>query len=126
MKIAVTSGTTFAPRLLAARKQALSGESQEVSIEYRYRHPERGEVWIRQLSRATTRDPSGTAIQTFSVILDVTERKQTEETLRGLNRRLVSAQEAERALIARELHDDLSQRLALLAIDAGDAKKGAK
>jgi len=34
-----------------------------------------------------------------------------------MTRKLVQAQEQERARIARELHDDLSQRVALLTIE---------
>lgn len=41
-----------------------------------------------------------------------------------LSRRLISAHEDERWRIARELHDDLSQRLAGLGIDAGMLSKG--
>ena len=37
--------------------------------------------------------------------------------IRDLNGRLIGAQEAERSRIARELHDDVSQQLGLLAID---------
>jgi len=40
-----------------------------------------------------------------------------EEALSDLSLRLIEAQEQERARIARELHDDISQRLALLAIE---------
>ena len=47
------------------------------------------------------------------------ERKQAEEAARALSGRLISAQEDERSRLARELHDDVTQRLALLAIDAG-------
>jgi two-component system CheB/CheR fusion protein len=39
---------------------------------------------------------------------------RTQEELRGLNAHLFSAQEEERQHLARELHDDISQRLSLL------------
>ena len=48
--------------------------------------------------------------------VDVTHRKLSETSLRELSGRLIHAQEEERARIARELHDDLSQRMALLQI----------
>lgn len=48
---------------------------------------------------------------------DVTERKRSEEQLRNLSARLIRAQEEERNRIARELHDSLNQKLALLCLD---------
>jgi signal transduction histidine kinase len=48
---------------------------------------------------------------------DVTERKRDEIAIRTLSGRLLSAQEEERRRIARELHDNLSQRMSLLAIE---------
>ena len=47
---------------------------------------------------------------------DITRRKQMEEALSDLSRKLMDAQEQERARIGRELHDDINQRLAALAI----------
>jgi PAS domain S-box-containing protein len=47
--------------------------------------------------------------------IDVSERKRSEEALMSMTRRLIEAQEQERTRIARELHDDIGQRLALLA-----------
>ena len=47
---------------------------------------------------------------------DITHRKQTEEALSKVNQKLIKAHEDERTRIARELHDDLSQQIALLAI----------
>src|SRR5262249_4076670 len=38
--------------------------------------------------------------------------------------RLIAAQEAERRRVARELHDDLSQKLALLSLDAEQLARG--
>jgi PAS domain S-box-containing protein len=48
--------------------------------------------------------------------IDISERKLAEEVLSSVNRRLIEAQERERTRIARELHDDIGQRLALLAV----------
>ncbi len=48
--------------------------------------------------------------------IDITERKNAREALQSLTGRLIHTQEEERARIARELHDDFSQRLALLGI----------
>ena len=64
---------------------------------------------------------------------DITERKRSEEVLKQseaalkiskrdlslLAGRLISSQEEELRKLSRELHDDLSQRLAVLAIEAG-------
>ena len=47
--------------------------------------------------------------------VDITQRKLSEAALANVSRRLIAAQEQERARIARELHDDIGQRLALLA-----------
>jgi PAS domain S-box-containing protein len=52
----------------------------------------------------------------LSVIADITERKAAEEALASLSGRLIEAQEAERTRIARELHDDINQRLAMVAL----------
>jgi PAS domain S-box-containing protein len=46
---------------------------------------------------------------------DITDRKSVEAALAGVSGRLIEAQERERARIARDLHDDIGQRLALLS-----------
>jgi PAS domain S-box-containing protein len=48
--------------------------------------------------------------------VDISERKLSEESLQNLSGRLIRAQEEERSRIARELHDDFSQRMALQGI----------
>jgi len=49
--------------------------------------------------------------------IDITERKLAEAALASVSRKLIEAQEQERTRIGRELHDDIGQRLAMLAIE---------
>jgi PAS domain S-box-containing protein len=49
--------------------------------------------------------------------IDVTVRKLAEKALADLGRKLIEAQEKERTWIARELHDDINQRIALLVAE---------
>jgi len=59
----------------------------------------------------------------LSVFADITERKQAEEAMSGFSRRLIEAQETERTRIGRELHDDINQRLAMIAVILKTAKQ---
>ena len=56
--------------------------------------------------------------------VDVTERKLAEEALSRVSQRLIEAQEQERSRLARELHDDIKQRLAFLAFTLEALKQG--
>jgi len=53
----------------------------------------------------------------FALFTNLAKRRRAEEVARGLGRQLLQAEEGERARVARELHDDITQRLARLAID---------
>ena len=112
--------------VLNLREELHTGRVDRVSIEYRYLTPTHGEKWIHHLARVSRRDATGRAVATFGALRDVTKRKQVENELRDLSRRLIRAHEEERALLARELHDDVTQRLAVLAIDVGRAEVAAQ
>src|ERR1700686_281354 len=58
----------------------------------------------------------------FAIYQDITERRRSEEKLQALRNRLTRTQEEERSRIARDLHDDIGQRLALLSIDLEQMK----
>lgn len=48
---------------------------------------------------------------------EITRRKQADEALASVSKKLIESQDQERSRIARELHDDINQRLALLAVE---------
>jgi PAS domain S-box-containing protein len=68
------------------------------------------------------RDSTGHVAGLRGTVQDITERRLTEEALLTVNGRLIEAQESERARIARDLHDDIGQRLALLAMELEQVK----
>ena len=60
--------------------------------------------------------PLHSAIAPSEPCPDVSDRRKTQRALATLSGRLIEAQERERTRLAGELHDDINQRLALLAI----------
>jgi PAS domain S-box-containing protein len=112
-------------RVMETRERLHDGRLDRFETEYRYAHPTRGQRWIHHLARVSRRDAAGRLAASYGVFRDITEGKRADEELADLSRRLIRAQEEERAMIARELHDDVTQRLAVLAIDAGRAELSA-
>jgi len=55
--------------------------------------------------------------------LDITDRRLAEEALGSVSHKLIEAQEKERTRIARELHDDINQRIALATIELDQLKQ---
>lgn len=86
-------------------------------FDYQYRIvlPSGETRWMASTGKVDLVD--GKAVRLRGASVDITKRKLAEEDAHELSRRLMSAQEKERARIARELHDDLSQSLALLSIN---------
>ncbi len=97
-------------------RQVLSGEINSYSMEKRYIRKDRSLIWAN-LTVSLVRTGAGEPRFLISVVEDITERKRAEAALHNLGGRLISAQEAERARLAKELHDGLSQNLALLAVE---------
>jgi PAS domain S-box-containing protein len=58
--------------------------------------------------------------------IDITERKLAEQALSMVSRRLIEAQEEERTRLARELHDDINQRLGLVSMCLDRLKYGSR
>jgi PAS domain S-box-containing protein len=67
----------------------------------------------------------GSFVGYIGFAIDVTEHRRATEALATINQRLIAAQEEERSRIARELHDDIGQRLAVLSMDLGARARAA-
>ena len=72
-------------------------------------------VWLKSNGRGFF-DGEGKLLRVIGMVADVTDLKRGEEALAGMTRKLIEAQEQERARMGRELHDDINQRLAMLAV----------
>jgi PAS domain S-box-containing protein len=69
------------------------------------------------LSVSPLRNAAGESVGLATIARDTSEQQRARAALAAVNRRLIEAQEQERARIARELHDDIGQRIALLALE---------
>ena len=122
-------------RCLATYTAAWPGR-ESFRMEYRLRRADGEYRWV--LDTGVPRLASdGTLLGYIGSCFDITERRQAEEALRAneaalrqshveiedLAGRLITAQETERARIARELHDDISQQLAAISIAMSECRQ---
>ena len=102
-------------RVLAA-DAALSAEKPHLRVSHRMLGPDGMMIWVEKTGLAHFNE-QGKILRIVGMVTDITERKRAEAALADVSRRLMEAQEQERNRIARELHDDIGQRLALLAVE---------
>ncbi|MCH8151925.1 MAG: CHASE3 domain-containing protein [Planctomycetes bacterium] len=95
----------------------------DFDFEYRMITADGRTVWIHDI--VNVQSEAGEPKTLHGFMIDITQGKHAQEELRRnrddlrvLARRLISAHEDERRRLARELHDDMSQRLASVAIDS--------
>ena len=102
--------------VMAEATKHLEGVTARYEVEHRMLHRDGSIRWF--LARGTAlRDDEGRPYRMTGTDTDITEYRQAREALLELGGRLINAQEEERSRIARELHDDVCQRLALLAVE---------
>jgi PAS domain S-box-containing protein len=101
-------------------RRALDGETLRAEEDRWDR--EGGTTWLRWEIRPW-QSPDGLPGGIIIFSEDITRRKQVEEALLGMSRKLIEAHEQERTRIGRDLHDDIVQRLALLSLELEGAQQ---
>jgi PAS domain S-box-containing protein len=109
------------PRLEAALAALTPGQPY-LRVCYRILRADGSVIWVDRHSIAHF-DQQGRLARIVGMVVDITERKQAEEALASAKSRLIEAQEQERTRIARELHDDIGQRLALLTVELDQLRR---
>jgi PAS domain S-box-containing protein len=123
------------PMATEAMNRAIE-EKREYRAEYRIIWPDGSTRWVEGRGKPIY-DEGGQCLKVNGLIVDISERKEAEGALRrseealrksyarieDLAGRLIAAQEDERRHIARELHDDLNQQVAALAIGISRLKR---
>jgi PAS domain S-box-containing protein len=112
--------------------ELVDGRSASYQLERRFQRKDGTTRWV-SIRVSLLKQAGQTAPMVIRLLEDVTDHKSAAEELdrahaelRQLPPRLLQAQEDERRKIARELHDDISQRLALLTIGIDQLRFGER
>ena len=103
-------------REVVSQALAKARETGGCEKEYRIILPNGRMRWIASRGRVEF-DAAGKPVLMRGASLDNTARKLAEEAAHDLSGRLIHAQEEEQTRLAHDLHDDLSQSLALLSVE---------
>jgi len=96
----------------------LAGKTESWESEHRLRTSSGHWIWVLARGRVVERGPDNRARRAVGTFTDISIRKlaeeqlrQSEESIRHLSRQVMQTSEAEKKLLARELHDDFNQTL---------------
>ena len=94
-------------------------ERREVyQMEHRLRRHDGEYRWV-VTAGVPRHDVDGSFAGYIGTTVDITEQKLAEEALSTVSQKLIEAHEEESTRIARELHDDITQRLAMVSVRLG-------
>jgi PAS domain S-box-containing protein len=94
-------------------QQLRAGSIDRYQLEKRFIRRDGSLVWGRLTISLLNR----TSPLVVAMVEDITEKRTAEAALSSVTRKLIEAQEQERSRIGRELHDDMGQRLSMVAIE---------
>jgi PAS domain S-box-containing protein len=97
---------------------------QPFSTEYRLRRSDGVYRWMFDVASPRV-DGDGSFGGFIGSAIDTTDQKLAQQALEKVSGQLIEAQEKERSRIARDLHDDICQRLALLSMELEQANRSS-
>ena len=109
------------PKVLELNARALV-DRRVFSREYRLRRKDGVYRWMFDVASPRV-NGDGSFAGFIGSAIDITDQKLAQEALENVSGRLIEAQERERTRIARDLHDDICQRLALLSMELEQANR---
>ena len=107
--------------VLAANAQGLA-RREKFSKQYRLRRRDGVYRWMLDVAAPRT-DGDGSFAGFIGSAADITDQILAQEALEKVGGQLIEAQEKERSRIARDLHDDICQRLALVSMELEQANR---
>ena len=110
-------------KVLEANSRALK-ICQPFSTEYRLRRRDGVYRWMLDVA-APRIDGQGAFAGFIGSAIDVTDQKLAQQALERVSGQLIEAQERERTRIARDIHDDICQRLVLLSMELEQANRAS-
>ena len=97
---------------------------QPFSQEYRLRRSDGAYRWMFDVASPRV-NGDGSFGGFIGSAIDTTDQKLAQQALEKVSGQLIEAQEQERSRIARDLHDDICQRLALLSMEIDQANRAS-
>jgi PAS domain S-box-containing protein len=97
-------------------------DKKAFSREYRLRRSDGAYRWMFDVASPRL-NGDGSFAGFIGSAIDVTDQKMAQQALEQVSGQLIEAQEKERSRIARDLHDDICQRLALLSMELDQANR---
>ena len=110
-------------RMLQTLYEALKTK-QAFSQEYRLRRSDGVYRWMFDVA-SPRMNGDGSFGGFIGSAIDTTDQKLAQQALETVSGQLIEAQENERSRIARDLHDDICQRLALLSMEIEQANRSS-
>jgi signal transduction histidine kinase len=115
------NGTSGKNKFVHDVQKIIKGLHAEIEKEYILRGLNSSKWFLVRAARLAM--PAMSGFRILVTLEDITRRKLAEEELRQLGGRLIKAQEEERSRVGRDLHDDLSQRLAVFSMELEELKQ---